>query len=118
MPKPCLHLDADTSSKALQKALQERGHDVTRTPINWMPEDASDEMQLSGAAARGRCIFTYNIGDFVQLAQAYPEHHGILFASQRKWTLSALIVALDRMLTETEADDWIGQTRWLNEWRK
>jgi hypothetical protein len=117
MPKPRLHLDADTSSRALQRALLERGHDVTRTPVEWMPENASDEMQLFGATARGRCIFTYNIGDFVQLAQIYPEHHGIILATQRKWTLSALIAALDRVLTETEANDWVGQIRWLNEWR-
>jgi hypothetical protein len=38
-----LHLDADTSSKALYNALLERGHDVTRTPTEWMPLDASDE---------------------------------------------------------------------------
>lgn len=117
MAKPRLHLDADTSSKALQRALQQRGHDVTRTPTEWMADNASDEMQLIGATARDRCIFTYNIADFVRLAKIYPEHHGIILATQHKWTLSALISALDRLLTETEANDWIGQVRWLNEWR-
>jgi hypothetical protein len=43
MPKPRLHLDADTSKKALHRALLERGHDVTRTPTEWMPLDATDE---------------------------------------------------------------------------
>ena len=47
-----LHLDADTSSKALYNALLERGHDVTRTPSEWMPLDASDEGQLLGATAQ------------------------------------------------------------------
>jgi hypothetical protein len=37
MSKPKLHLDADTSIKALQQALISRGHDVTRTPTDWMP---------------------------------------------------------------------------------
>ncbi len=46
MSKPRLHLDADVSIKALQKALLERGHDVTRTPNEWMPLDADDETQL------------------------------------------------------------------------
>ncbi len=32
MSKLRLHLDADTSIKALQSALTVRGHDVTRTP--------------------------------------------------------------------------------------
>ena len=58
-----LHLDADTSSKALYNALLERGHDVTRTPTEWMPLDATDEQQLLGATAQGRAIFTYNIRD-------------------------------------------------------
>ncbi len=59
-----LHLDADTSSKALYNALLERGHDLTRTPTEWMPFDASDEQQLLGATAQGRAIFTYNIPRF------------------------------------------------------
>ena len=44
--------------------------------------DADDETQLLGAATRGRCIFTFNIRDFVALAQQYPEHGGIVLAAQ------------------------------------
>ena len=112
-----LHLDADTSIKTLQEALVARGHDVTRTPNGWMASDADDETQLLGATARGRCIFTFNIRDFVALAQQYPKHGGIVLAAQASWTLSGLIAALDRLLSETQADEWIGQVRWLNEWR-
>ncbi len=115
MSKPRLHLDADASSRILHRALIERGHDVTRTPTDWMPLDAIDEIQLLGATASGRCIFTFNIGDLLRLAQTYPEHHGIIVANQSKWTLSTLITALDRLLTETEAEEWTGQIRWLNE---
>ena len=118
MPDPQLHLDADASSKALHKALVERDHDVTRTPTDWMPRDASDEWQLLGATAHGRCIFTFNVRDFITLAKRHPRHGGIILAAQASWTLSELIAALDRMLSETEADDWPGQVRWLNEWRE
>ena len=117
MPRPRLHLDADASSKALHAALVERGHDVTRTPNEWMPQDASDERQLLGATARGRCVVTFNIRDFVALAKQYPRHGGIILAAQSSWTLSDLITALDRLLSETEADKWVGQVRWLSEWR-
>jgi hypothetical protein len=41
MAKLKLHLDADTSKKALHKALLDRGHDVTHTPNEWMPLDMS-----------------------------------------------------------------------------
>jgi hypothetical protein len=112
-----LHLDADTSSKALHKALLERGHDVTRTPTDWMPIDASDEQQLLGATAQGRAIFTYNIRDFIFLGKRYPHHAGILLARQQSMSLHEVIDALDYALRETDADEWVGQTRWLNEWR-
>ena len=103
--------------KALHQALASRGHDVTRTPTPWMPLDASDEAQLLGATAQGRCIFTFNVRDFLALAQRHPRHGGIILAAQRSWTLSDLIAALDRLLSETEAADWEGQVRWLNQWR-
>ena len=117
MPKPRLHLDADTSSKALQTALIARGHDVTRTPNEWIARDASDETQLLQATAHGRCIFTFNVRDFIALARRYLRHGGIILAAQASWTLSGLIAALDRLLSETDADDWIGQVGWLNQWR-
>ncbi len=118
MSKPRLHLDADTSRRALQEALQQRGHDVTRTPTPWAPLDASDEEQLLGATAQGRCILTFNAKDFVRLAARYPAHGGIILATQQSFTLSRLIDALDCLLNTTEASDWIGQVRWLSDWRQ
>lgn len=112
-----LHLDADTSSRSLHKALLERSHDVTRTPTDWMPLDASDEQQLLGATAQGRAIFTCNIRDFIVLGNRYPNHAGIILSFQKSMNLSGTIDALDRVLTETKAEDWVGQTRWLNDWR-
>lgn len=113
-----LHLDADASSKALHNALLQRGHDVTRTPADWMPLDAGDEQQLLGATAQGRAIFTYNIRDFIVLGNRYPNHAGIILAFQKSMNLSETIDALDRVLSETKAENWIGQTRWLNDWKK
>jgi hypothetical protein len=117
MSKPRLHLDAGASIKALQAALVARGHDVTRTLNEWMTRDASDETQLLQATAQGRCIFTFNVRDFVVLARRYPRHGGVILAAQASWKLSDLIAALDRLLSETEAEDWLGQVRWLNDWR-
>jgi hypothetical protein len=117
MSRPRLHLDADASIKALQATLVARGHEVTRTPNEWVTRDARDEAQLLQATAQGRCIFTFNVRDFVALARRYPQHGGIILAAQSSWTLSGLIAALDRLLSETQAEDWVGQVRWLNEWR-
>lgn len=118
MAKVKLHLDADISLMSLWKALNDKGHDVTRTPCEWMARDADDKMQLLEATARGRCIATFNIGDFAHLAQEYQEHGGIILAQQRQWRLASLIAVFDRLLSDTEASEWPGQVRWLNDWRR
>jgi Domain of unknown function (DUF5615) len=118
MPKIRLHLDADASSKALYRALIDRGHDVTRTPTPWIEKDASDDIQLLTATAQGRCFFTFNIRDFVILSRRYPEHRGILLAAQKSWTLSELIGALDRFLSEVDAEEVKGRLLWLNSWKR
>ena len=84
MARARLHLDADPSLRGLCDELRWRGHDVTRTPNEWMPEDASDEEQLLRATARGRALFSFNASHFVPLAERYPEHAGIILARQRQ----------------------------------
>jgi hypothetical protein len=100
----------------LHKALLARGYDVTRTPVDWMPLDAGDKEQLLGASERGRIIFRFNVANFMHLAKRHPEHAGIILAEQRSWPLSRQIGALDRLLREAKADEFLGQIRWLNEW--
>ena len=117
MAEAHLHLDADASIKALVNALQARGHDVTRTPNEWMPAEASDREQLLETTAQSRVIFTFNVGDFLVLAKKHPKHAGILLASQSCWSLAELTNALDRALSETDEKDWYGQVRWLNDFR-
>jgi len=117
MAKPRLHLDADVSYRVLQRVLLERGHDVTRTPCEWMPLDATDEEQLLLATAHGRCNLTFNIGDFMRLAEKHQAHGGIVLAQQKNWSLASLIAAVDKMLTQTRAEEWAGRVRWLSEWR-
>ena len=61
----------------------------------------------SRVAQRG----AYSSAGFTQIGNS----HGLL--APPRWTLSSLIAALDRMLTETDATDWPGQVRSLNQWR-
>jgi hypothetical protein len=117
MPNVRLHLDADTSRRSLHQALIDRGHDVTRTPSEWIQKDSSDEAQLLASTAQGRCIFTFNVRDFTVLARTYPQHRGILVAAQNSWTLSGLIASLDRFLSESSAEEVEGHFLWLNSWR-
>jgi len=62
-------------------------------------------------------LFTFNVRDFSILARKYPQYNGILLANQSLWSLAALTAALDRALSETDATDWRGQVRWLNDFR-
>jgi hypothetical protein len=117
MSKLKIHLDADTSQKSLHKALLDRGYDVTRTPNEWMPLDASDEVQLLESTVLGRAIFTFNVKDFLALDRKQPQHNRIILAAQNSWTLSELIAALDALLSVEEFESWVGQVRWLNQWR-
>ena len=79
-----------------------------------MANDATDEQQLLGATAQGRCIFTFNIRDFMALAKRYPLHGGIILSSQK--SMPELLRMLDSVLSNTDANDWHGQVRWLNDW--
>lgn len=79
-----------------------------------MAADSSDEQQLLGATSHGRCIFTFNIRDFVVLAHRYPQHGGIILSTQISTPL--LIKALDNLLSSTTAEEWIDQVRWLRLW--
>jgi len=115
--KPRLRLDADASSKALADALRARGHDVTRTPTERAPVDASDEEQVLSATTRGRCLFTFNVRDYLTLAERHPQHAGIILAFQRSWSLTELVKALARLLSAGDSQEWVGRVRWLNDWR-
>lgn len=118
MPRVRLHLDADASRRSLHQALLARGHDVTRTPTDWIALDAGDETQLLASTTQGRCIFTFNIRDFMLLARAYPHHRGILLAAQQSWTFQDLLDALDRFLSLMDDEAMAGSVRWLNSWRR
>ena len=116
MARPKLHLDADASKISLYRALLERGHDVTRTPNDWMVSNAEDDDQLLGAAAQGRSIFTFNTRHFLPLAKRIARHAGIILSPQHP--TPRLLKALDRFFKETKAEEMEDQVRWLSDWEK
>jgi len=114
---PKLHLDADASRKVIERALCTMGHDVTRTLNQWITLDADDHTQSIRATEHGRILFTFNIADFMALANQQSAHKGIVLAHQRSLSTKALIAALHNLLSSTSAHEWVGQVRWLNDWR-
>jgi hypothetical protein len=125
---PCKHVLAVLIHVRAQELLAPSANDAAQppaaatplpsAPTAWIARDASDTEQLLGATAQGRVLLTFNTHDFPVLVQQSPHHGGLVLAAQQSWTLSQLITALDRLLSETEAADWPGQVRWLNQWRR
>lgn len=116
MTKPRLHLDADVSDAKLERELLKRGHDVTRTPNEWIKSNASDEEQLASAAQRHRVIFTFNTKDFVRIARRVLHHAGIILSPRK--SMPQIFKALDRFFNESSAEEMEDQVRWLSDWEK
>ncbi len=85
MSKPKLHLDEDASRDALYENLISNGHNVTRTPNEWVQKGSSDEEQLQKASENGRSIFSFNAKHFLQVAQKRTEHKGIIVSKQKSF---------------------------------
>jgi len=88
MPEPQLHLDADASSKALHAALVaalvERGHDVTRTPTDWMPPSMwSTHLCVCLKSANGSDSSTYRQSALACASLLLPM--GTLACSVERW---------------------------------
>lgn len=83
--KPRLFLDEDVHV-ALALALRRRGYDVVHAQEVGR-KGKSDPEQLSYAVEHGRCVFSFNVRDFVVLHNGYArtgqEHCGILVLKQR-----------------------------------
>ncbi|MFZ5819267.1 MAG: DUF5615 family PIN-like protein [Chloroflexota bacterium] len=114
MSKPKLHLDEDASWDALYQSLKSNGHDVTRTPNEWITKRASDEEQLQKASEQGRSIFSYNAKHFLQIAQHSPRHKGIIVSKRKPF--SVVLKALIRFFRESSAEEMENQVRWLGDW--
>ncbi len=116
MSKPKLHLDEDASDPDLYNSLASKGHDVTRTPNEWINKKASDEEQLQKASEQGRSIFSFNAKDFLPIAKKTPKHKGIIVSAQKP--LSIILKALHRFFNESSAEEMEDQVRWLSDWEK
>ncbi|NOH03813.1 MAG: DUF5615 family PIN-like protein [Chloroflexi bacterium] len=116
MSKPKLHLDEDASRTALYKALTSSGHDVTRTPNEWINKGAKDEEQLQKASDHGRAIFSFNTKDFLRIAQHVSTHKGIIVSKRKPFSI--VLKALMRFFNESSTEEMEDQVRWLSDWEK
>ncbi len=78
-----LYLDDCAFSHELKRLLLKAGHDV-ETPADVRPSltGEDDAIHFAHAKAVGRAILTLNPGDFKELHNHNPDHHGILAVYQ------------------------------------
>jgi len=100
-----LFLDEDVHS-GLAHALRKRGYDVIHAQ-ELDRKGRSDSDQLLFAIQQERCLFTFNVKDFVilhnQYAKSQQEHWGIIVSKQLPFreSMSRLLRLLQRTAKET-----------------
>ncbi len=110
-----LYLDEDFHPD-LADALRQHGHDC-RSCIEAGMSGKSDEEQLTYATAEGRCLVSFNVRDFVALAQKWGQtgrvHAGIVVTQQvSRQGLGQLLQRL-LLLNTTSADEIANVLRFL-----
>jgi hypothetical protein len=108
-----LFLDEDIHL-ALAGALRKRGYDAIHA-AELRRFGMADKEQLEFATREGRCLLTFNVGDFVQLHNEWiesgREHAGIIVSKQM--TIGNALRGLLVLLQEQAAASVQGQLRFL-----
>ena len=114
-----LYVDEDSMSRALVRALQARGVDVTTALAEDMIE-RSDADHLAYATQQGRVLFSFNVGDFYQLHTAYvaqgKSHAGIILSSQQRYPVGEQMRRLLKLIATKSAEEMQDTLEFLGAW--
>lgn len=119
MSQICFYLDEDAGKKSLVNALRNAGVDViTTAEIDRL--GSSDENQLIWAMEQNRVIYSFNVGDFYRLHNAYLEqqkkHSGIVVAAKQSYSIGEQLRGLLKLVESMEAEDMENQLVFLREY--
>jgi predicted nuclease of predicted toxin-antitoxin system len=111
-----LYLDEDFHPD-IAAALRQHGYDC-QSAVEAGMLGKSDEEQLEYATAQGRCLLSFNVADFVVLAQQWTlagkAHAGIVVTQQvSRRHLGNLLQRILRFLNTTAADEIVNVVRYL-----
>ena len=114
-----LYCDEDSMRHALVSGLRKRGVDIL-TPLEAGTTKESDERQLAYAAAQGRAIYSFNVGDFCRLhsewsARQQP-HAGIVLVQQEQFSVGEQIRRLARLVSSLSAEEMQNRLEFLSDW--
>jgi Domain of unknown function (DUF5615) len=115
-----LYIDEDAMDDDLVQALRLRGVDVQTTLEAGLINRPDDE-QLAHASATGRVLYTFNVGDFMQLhgecMAAGRTHAGIIFGEQQRYTVGEQMRRLRRIIALRSAEAMQNSYEFLSSWQ-
>lgn len=114
-----LYFDEDSSSRAVLRALRARGVDA-QGAVEASREGRPDPDQLEYAAAQGRTLYSFNIGDFHQLHGEWMRqgrsHSGIILAPQQRYSVGEQIRRLLRLVASVTPEEMRNRIEFLSFW--
>jgi hypothetical protein len=114
-----LYFDEDSMRHALVEALRKRGVDLL-TPLDVGSTERTDEQQLEYAAAQGRAIYSFNVGDFCRIhaewLSQHKSHAGIVLAHQQQFSVGEQMKRLLRLIGMVTAEDMQDRLEFLSDW--
>lgn len=114
-----LYFDADAQDDDVVSALRLRGVDVEIANDVGL-RHASDPEQLAHAAANGRTLYSFNVGDFASLHAAYlaegKAHSGIILAPQQRYSVGEQMRRLLRLVQTKTAEEMRDTIEFLGAW--
>ena len=115
-----LYIDEDAMDDDLVQALRLRGVDV-ETALEAGLVGRPDEEQLAHAAEAGRILYTFNVGDFMNLHGEYissgQTHAGIIFGDQQRFGVGEQMRRLLRILALRSAEEMQNGYEFLSAWQ-
>ena len=105
---------------ALVEALRARAINVL-TALDAQMIERPDEEHLEFAAAKGRVLYSFNVGDFYKLHTDFlaegRRHAGIVVARQQQYSVGDQMRRLLKLITTRSAAEMENRIEFLGSWR-
>ena len=106
-------------SRALVRALRARNVDVI-TALDANMIERPDSANLDYAAAQGRVLYSFNVGDFYQLHSQYvtegKTHNGIIVSRQQTYSVGEQLRRLLKLIATKSTEDMRNHIEFLSHW--
>jgi hypothetical protein len=117
--KSRLYFDADSMDRNLIVALRARGVDVlTALEADMIHREDSEHLEF--ATREGRVLYSFNVGDFMQLHSEYLQsgkhHAGIVLARQQHYSIGGVMRRLLELMATRSAEDLVDNVEFLSRW--